>query len=776
MTRLNEGSLNRRLHTTVHLLRHFGPGWLLFRAGYELRKRSGALRRALPSTPWEALPLAGFLSEATFGDPDRYAFERAQRGTSFFFSEANRRTFVPLFAEWDAASRTSPCVPADALCDGVFRFFEHRELWLGRPPDWHRHPLTNIRYPDNVHWSKIGDFGAGDLKHVWEPCRFAWVYPLVRAYWRTEDERYPQLFWELVESWRAGNPPQQGVHWKCGQEIALRIMACCFGLYGFAGSAASTAARIADLAQMMAVSGQRIESNLDYALSQKNNHGLVEAAGVWTLGLLFPEFAAAARWVRLGRECLERQCRDLIDDDGAFSQHSVNYQRVMLHSCLWAIRLGDLNGQPLSDELRDRVGQAGRFLWQLQDEATGRAPRYGANDGALVLPLTNCRFDDYRPVVQSSEWLRRKRRLFARGPWDEESLWLLGAESIQAEEVGEVRSDWCARQSGYCVLRGANGHVFTRTGAFRHRPSHADLLHVDVWWRGENIALDPGTYTYNAPPPWDSPLARTAFHNTVTVDGLDQMDRAGRFLWLPWINGRHTHGIATADGRLTYWEGMHAGYERLSSPVTYCRGILRIGPEHWLIVDRLSSVTPHIYRLHWLLIDAPRVFDEPRQHLRLETGAGPWDVCVASSADFSSTIVRADPLGPRGWYAPTYGDRRPAVSWAAVTEARAVTFWTLLGPSVVELHSEADGLRIVTADWTGRIHGGTTWKTGDPLLQTVRLDGSLTGTFVLPAAGGREQSSTGSRTAPVRSCGSASAVDRGRSVRAPREAFRCSSE
>ncbi len=116
----------------------------------------------------------------------------------------------------------------------------------------------------------------------------------MRAYWRTGEERYAELFWQLIEDWRAQNPPQQGPHWKCGQETSLRVMAWCFGLYGFLDSQSTTAARVAMLAQMIALSGQRIAANLDYALSQRNNHGISEGMGLWTIGTLFPEFRSCS--------------------------------------------------------------------------------------------------------------------------------------------------------------------------------------------------------------------------------------------------------------------------------------------------------------------------------------------------------------------------------------------------------------------------------------------------------------------------------------------------
>ena len=85
-------------------------------------------------------------------------------------------------------------------------------------------------------------------------------------------------------------------------------------------------------------------------------------------------------------------------------------------------------------------------------------------------------------------------------------------------------------------LYGKKSWAYLRTAQFTSRPSHADQLHLDLWWRGLNIARDAGTYLYNAPAPWDNSLTTTLVHNTVTINGRDQMTRAGRFLYLDWVN------------------------------------------------------------------------------------------------------------------------------------------------------------------------------------------------------------------------------------------------
>ncbi len=129
---------------------------------------------------------------------------------------------------------------------------------------------------------------------VWEASRFGAVFTLARAYASTGDERYPAAFWALVNDWALHNPPQSGANWKCGQEAAFRLMAWCFGWFAFQSSRSSTPDRLAQLALMMAVHANRIEQNLDYALSQNNNHGLSEAMGLWTIGHLWPEFERSA--------------------------------------------------------------------------------------------------------------------------------------------------------------------------------------------------------------------------------------------------------------------------------------------------------------------------------------------------------------------------------------------------------------------------------------------------------------------------------------------------
>ena len=91
-----------------------------------------------------------------------------------------------------------------------------------------------------------------DVKFLWEPARFSWVFTLGRAYHLTREERYAEAFWKFSEPFMEGNPPNMGPNWVSAQEVALRLLAFCWSLQIFADSKHSTPARKEKLVRSIA--------------------------------------------------------------------------------------------------------------------------------------------------------------------------------------------------------------------------------------------------------------------------------------------------------------------------------------------------------------------------------------------------------------------------------------------------------------------------------------------------------------------------------------------
>ncbi|HSR20044.1 MAG TPA: alginate lyase family protein, partial [Anaerolineales bacterium] len=551
---------------------------------------------------------------------------------------------------------------ANNIVVGRFRLFGHRLV-----------PLEFGTAKRLAHWTEyelkaslLSSLGPRnpDVKFLWEPARFGWAYTLGRAFHLSGRENLARAFWLHFERFDKRFPPYWGPHWMNGQEVALRLMALLWSAQVFAPASATTPKRMARLALAIARHAARIPPTLPYARSQGNNHLITEATALYLAG------AALDRpgWRQLGWRWLNRGLQTQIGPDGEYIQHSTNYHRLMLQSALLADAARRLRQEEWPVPTRQALARATRWLLSLTDPLSGKVPNLGANDGSLILPLSSVAYDDFRPTVQAAT------RAFLgtgipSGDWDELAIWL-----------GIPDSGFSAPSSFLSPepLRGSQSWAYLRASSFKTRLSHMDQLHVDLWWRGRNLACDAGTFQYNAPPPWDNPLVSSRVHNCLTVDGGEQMTRAGRFLVLDWFPASSRPALSVQPPVLRALTATHRGYDRLGVHHERTLGLLE--GDRWRVHDRvsLSAPGPHVLRLHWLLVNGEYRLQRrgSQTRLRVRLPGGWLSIAVAVSdvapAAMNVTLIRAGKLlrgrGPalphEGWISPSYGRKVPALSLA----------------------------------------------------------------------------------------------------------------
>jgi len=694
-----------KLQAFASLYRELGPRWTLFRLAYAFRLRTGLIRLQMPMGEWD--DYKNLVSTNPAGRDARWlSSPAALRGTY-------RNQQVP----WNPQTAIDE---ANKILEGELKYFSHQWIITGFPPNWHTDYVTGIELDSAKHWSQIphddvvarrakpdeaisSNEGVAsaqsasqrhtDIKFIWEPNRFAFVYTLVRAYAASHDEKYPEAFWTLIEDWAQHNPPNTGPNWMDGQEIALRLMAWTFGYHAFLNSPSTTPERKENFILYVAAQAERIYKNIDYAISTRSNHTISEAFGLWMVGLLFPELKHAEKYLSFGKKLLEQEAANQIFPDGSYSMYSLNYHRFILHIYLYAIRLGDINHSPLSTQLKESVTKSIKYLACLIDPKTGELPVYGSNDGALVLPLNNCDFTDYRPLLQLDWYITKGERFIDAGDWDEDLFWICGESahtpnpSLAGREGQRLPSPLGRRagdegetsfpNGGVYLLRSSNSQAFIRCTDFTSRPSHADQLHVDLWIHGHNLAIDAGTYLYSGEGHWRNGLAHTSVHNTVTVDNKDQMTMLSRFTWTNWSKGK----VLKHDKDV--WQGEHDGYK----PVSHKRAVMSLEGDRWLVIDNLTADESHNYKLQWLLNDFP--FEQKDDSVLLSLEGMKYKVQLGMlNGDGRFSIVRADPASTRGWRSRYYGHKEPAISVVHEADLSQVTFWSFFGfeDDIVEIN------------------------------------------------------------------------------------------
>jgi hypothetical protein len=661
-----------KLATALHVGRTFGMRSGMLRLGYELQRGSGLLSWKMKSVQgWDSWDLKRIAPGVS---AEEMRAVRHDGTRVFFFS--NAQTLAPDLKNIVGIEGEKAIIAeAESILAGNVPFFGQLSF-AGFPPRWFQNPVSGQNVSPLQSWTQMRFASPlyGDLKFILEPSRFLFVYPLVRAYALSGDERYPLAFWSAIEDWVRRSPPMAGPLWICGQECSLRIVALSFALHGFIHSSSTTNDRVALLVSMIAAHAWRTAQTLGYARSQRSNHLISEAVGLWTAGMLYPELREAQVWRNLGAHLLHEAVLDQITPEGVSQQHSFNYQRMILHLLLWTLRLAEIHDAPLDEEIRTRALAAFDFIRVWVDPVSGCAPNYGSDDGSLILPLALASYRDFRPLLQLGTSVLNRPAL-EPGSWDEAALWF-GKKPAAARVAKEKKPTLPSAETGYFRLGDESSWAFIRAGRYSRRPFQADQLHVDLWWQGMNIARDAGTYLYNGPPPWNNGLAGTSVHNTVTVDGRDQMRRAGRFLWLDWAQASGRLYPSNNHSYADRVDGEHDGYRKFG--VKHRRSVQWLNAAGWAIVDDIDGAGSHSVRLHWLAPDFPYQFSDAPFRVTFNSGQSQIHWNVFAAAPGNALLVRA---GKRtltktasanefaevdtqllGWESPTYGDLQPAVS------------------------------------------------------------------------------------------------------------------
>ena len=449
----------------------------------------------------------------------------------------------PFFAKSRLSESDLSTVPT---WDTSATLFSYLNVLIDEPPKWLNNPITGDRIASKLEpWWKISDFddSVGDIKLIWEQSRMNWVVAFAQRARNGDEGSLKRLnFW--LSDWLESNPPYLGPNWKCGQEASIRVMHLC--------SAALILGQERDsllgLQELIRLHLRRIAPTIHYAIAQNNNHGTSEASALFIGGswLVASGATDGEKYEKLGRRWLDNRARKLIEDDGSFSQYSLNYHRMVLDTFsiaeIWRKRLGR---DEFSPAFYDRASRATSWLYQLVCPLSGDGPNLGANDGSHLLQLTKGSYRDFRPSVQLASNLFEGRLAYPNnGLWDTHLAWM-GIVNKEKKPSQYVNCDYDS--GGYKILRATDVNVIFRYPKFRYRPSQADAMHIDLWVNGTNFLGDAGSYSYNSIPDLSGYFNGTASHNTVQFDDRDQMPKLGRFLFGNWLKTKQVSPIVVSD-------------------------------------------------------------------------------------------------------------------------------------------------------------------------------------------------------------------------------------
>lgn len=609
----------------LQLLQNMGMRYITYRIRHELEKRSGILKKRFPVNP----PAQNFIT-----------LEEWRKDTPAFFFQGKKDLKFPQNPNPGLEKTVSD------MENGSFLFFSKVPYELGENDGWLTNPDTGFRYDIRKHWSEIPDLSAeaGDIKYVWEKARFTFLYDLIRYDYHFKKDCSERVLGE-IESFINHNPINQGPNYKCSQEISLRTLNWVFALYYYKDSENLTQARFQKIVNHIYWQLHHVYHNINFSrIAVRNNHALTETLMLYLSGLLFPFLPDVDKWSAKGKKWFEEEVAYQIKPDGTFLQFSMNYHRVVIQLLTWAFRLTALNGKSLHPVVEERAKKSLLFLETCMDETSGKLPNYGPNDGALFFRLTN---DDYR--VYRSQLNDLKAALGMPVDTVSEGQFWYGCDNPNTEKPSSADLMKTFRDGGYYVLKESQQKVLTfiRCGDYKkHRPFQNDNLHLDIWVNGVNYLRDAGSYKYNTSPDLYNYFNGCEGHNTLSIDGKNQMQKGPRFIWFHWV--KNAEGKWVENENDYTFEGWIEAFRQIKKDIVHRRKVRKIKNQlEWSVTDGVENAGKLAKTVYW--------------HINPEVEG---KVLIKATGADGKTI---EGIKEEVWYSGYYGLKEASVRWSFTT-------------------------------------------------------------------------------------------------------------
>jgi len=533
---------------------------------------------------------------------------------------------------------------------------------------------------------QVIDWQPGEFDHCEKTYALNRLYhlPLLAIAARLNDDgRCLEEFEDLLHQWVNSNTDRRGKPWN-ELTTALRLNSILLA-YGCLRGTGRLGAR-AHLDVMLALTSHAdyLAANLEYDIL--NNHLVFEGRSLIEAACAFPRLPGAKRWLKRGMAALDRELAHQVRHDGCHAEQSTGYHMQVLQEYLTAVAILRSGGSAVPAQWEPALQRMTDFLVEIT-RPDGTPPMQG--DTALHDPQTPY----VEEVLCCAASILGCSGLYAGERPMLRAFCLLGDKlPSPTAEVFRTKASGSRLfpDGGCCILRGDTGDaramVSFDCGPFALEDSpahgHADALSFEFSAFGRNLVVDPGVFTYQAGR-WRDFFRGTRAHNTIGVDGTDQVHLWGAFrAYRPngarLLSWGDEGGLAWAD----------AEYLHRASGVVHRRRLVLLESRLLLIADRLWRTRAHdfCWRLHFPLYAAEFRANQCGHLLIVRAARGGDSACGLAVLCHSAEgdlleIVEGSEDPPQGWisYAKGVKEAAPVLEWTRRAE-REATFFSALFP------------------------------------------------------------------------------------------------
>ena len=360
---------------------------------------------------------------------------------------------------------------------------------------------------------------------------------MAKSFYVTGDFSILEELQELFYDWNNKNHFLCGVEWTSAMEIAIRvnswIYTYCFLNKAFEKYNLENNKILKDISRGIIVMADYIVKHRA-KYSSANNHLIVEMYAVGMSGIFFDY----KPWEKLAFNILTEELPRQNYADGVNKEMSLHYQSFVMEAYGLLMLEMKHNHIKIPQIWEEYLLHMSEFMCDCCGEY-GETVVFGDNDEGKILDLSGEHFDHYRYVLDLMGSVLPKRYLKMENI-HENLCWILegdSQDSVLQKHCYYSPEVKCYKEGGYTLWRSKNNkvligidHADLGFGSLAAH-GHADALSFQMFIEGMPVFVDPGTYNYHVPKKMRDDLRATVNHNTVCVDGANQAEILGPFLW-----------------------------------------------------------------------------------------------------------------------------------------------------------------------------------------------------------------------------------------------------
>lgn len=422
------------------------------------------------------------------------------------------------------------------------RYLNHEWLFFGLENcredkiDWHKDPASGISAPIGFGFdiNHRDENLVGNIKYTWEKNRHHHLTILAEAFYITKDEKYAREVESQLKSWIEDNPYMMGVNWTHPLEQGIRLISWVF-IYEFLKESKYFDAIFGEngFIWKSVYQHQRFIIETYSRGSSANNHLIGEMSGLLLACFAWPVFKESRTWQKTGMQIIERELKAQTYDDGVNKELAFSYQIFVFEFCILPLLL---RPDAFSEDYKGLLRKMSGVMYALTN-IMGSIPTYGDGDEGMALQIQHTDADRLQWLLEMSNHLLDTN--FPVGVKSVPGKLFNIANKNEIMANVEDENNFISKQAGlYAFKKNIAGKQISAMFDFgplglgsMAAHGHADALSFILAVDNQMVLVDPGTYCYHTDLDMRWYFRSVQSHNTLSVDGLDQSEQAGPFLW-----------------------------------------------------------------------------------------------------------------------------------------------------------------------------------------------------------------------------------------------------